>query len=274
MEAYECPVCHENIYYDAARRMMQADVCGHRICSKCVDKQYQNHYTIACPICRNPINKDQWGDREPDQNVYDGEKRVRRDVNAVYNRTREDFANTPLYNDYLEEKEEVVYVLVYSSREEEKAEARTKLEKYRNDNATAISANRQKQEDQLAQKIRDIVSKEGDFYERVKVKFQPGFAPAAQNLKLTHRLKVQYSHLFSDTASQRRAAAATAGASTGSAGLPRPLGAFPSEDRPMPSERADYQRAVEAQKAAGGYSAALCRRKARQILYDPSKWST
>ncbi|KAL8439298.1 hypothetical protein Efla_003935 [Eimeria flavescens] len=263
MDQYECPVCNANCFLNPDRLLYSSEVCSHRLCEPCLLSQFGDltggasaTAKGACPVCRRPLTRANYVLTEPDVELFEYEKDIRKRVNSVLNALRDNFENTPAYNDYLEEKEETIYELVHGTDEQIKRKLESRLRELEGHGRAQQQQKQQKQQQQQQQnsearaalrlrKIKEIVSKEGNFYEIVKRK------PLGRPLKATeepylHVLERQYFSLFhSDrgAGNQRKSGASSLDGA-------RPLEAAIREDHHIPKRRyasmADFMAAGEA----------------------------
>lgn len=114
---------------------------------------------------------------------------------------RSDFDNTPLYDDFLELREDLIcrFIELYdpdsvgtsgSSREE----LEKMLHKFEVENQEQIIYSRNSSDERKRRKIEEIIEKEGTFFDRVNVDYHE------RGSVLDHELAVQYADLLSKNA--------------------------------------------------------------------------
>ena len=54
-----CPICFSN---SSSGKKFKVSNCGHIICKDCCDLIFKNTYNSKCPICKNPVNKNNFMD--------------------------------------------------------------------------------------------------------------------------------------------------------------------------------------------------------------------
>ena len=117
---------------------------------------------------------------------------IRRRVCGVMNKTRKDFSTTPPYDDFLENREDLIsrfLALQKIDSIEEAASLRDALNKefsrYEQANESQILASRANEDERKREKAREIVKAEGLFYQRVNADY------SAKDKALTHPLQAQ-----------------------------------------------------------------------------------
>ncbi|XP_026190669.1 CDK-activating kinase assembly factor MAT1 [Cyclospora cayetanensis] len=279
MDQYQCPVCYENCCYNPEKKLYYSDVCSHRLCDSCIQLQFADapvgvaaSAKGSCPVCRRALTRGNYVLTEPEVDLFSVEKEVRKRVNNALNALRDNFDSTPAYNDYLEDKEETIYELVYGTDDQLKRRLENRLRDIEGHGRTQSQHHQQKQQQQQQQnsdaraalrvrKIKEIVKKEGNFYEIVKYK------PLGKNLKFNdepylHVLERQYSSLFhGDSAGVSHLTAAA-----GTADCARPIDASIREDQHIPRRRYTSVADFDAAGVAAGYVPELVRGRGRQEL--------
>eukprot|EP00386_Alphamonas_edax_P015351 GDKI01046921.1.p1 GENE.GDKI01046921.1~~GDKI01046921.1.p1 ORF type:complete len:274 (+),score=86.08 GDKI01046921.1:128-949(+) len=248
---YFCHQCNKNIYYQQELRMFTPG-CKHRICSACLEETYSRKTNVPCRICNRSLKKNDYVSKDDDEIQVEGEKSYRKKVFDVYNKSRRDFKLTPEYNSFLEEREDIVYILAYSTDKKEREMAEEKMRAYERENAALIQANKQRADEERKRKIRDIVEKEGTFYELVRHNpTKPGMPPPRKET-LVHPLKRQYRDLFAD---DEALAAVRKGALHNTTFAPKPLDPAGKPERDVIIERGapNERQRRETRKLAGGY---------------------
>ncbi|EEA07934.1 uncharacterized protein CMU_030100 [Cryptosporidium muris RN66] len=201
---YLCPICLINTYYKYGVHLYYGEPCGHRFCSECANKSNKKSSGIRintnisnsnnskiCPVCRHFVRfiiDYEYGET----NFIKLENIARKQVLAIMNKTRQDFENTPIYNDYLEDRETTINKLI-NGDENEKKVIQDSLNQYAKEHQLEILERQTKYETSLKNTIRDIVKKEGTFYEELQ--------QAAQNnvidyLHIVHPLQAEYPEYF------------------------------------------------------------------------------
>ena len=241
-----CLMCFEAAFTSLNNRILTSKLCGHKICNSCLQtrgkstdpssnvsgndsntKNLCNIYT--CPLCGEVSSLTEWVEREGDETFFEQEALISQRVASVYNLTRNHFDNTPKYNDYIEMRESIVYDLLYHPSEKERKRIQEELEIYEAEHQKQIVECQQLAKRLEREWIRDIVSKEGTFYERV----QSDILFSSNKTKLVHPLQRRYMDLFVEDESKLETSPKTQSRSTqdtaltgltlGTTGLPKPL---------------------------------------------------
>jgi hypothetical protein len=119
---------------------------------------------------------------------------VRRRVCQIMNKQRVHFMVTPMYDDFLEQREDLIrkFVELHTSANQNAQEAATlrdqlnkQLQAYEQANDEQILATRSVEEERKRDEIKRIVDSEGLFYERVNADY------AHRDLVMSHPLEVQ-----------------------------------------------------------------------------------
>lgn len=106
MDAYECPVCYESCYHHPERKLFHSDICKHRICGTCLNLHFgagragedktaggraagggggvsSNERRGFCPVCRAPSTRSNYRETDPDMEIFEIEKEVRKRVESM-----------------------------------------------------------------------------------------------------------------------------------------------------------------------------------------------
>eukprot|EP00375_Theileria_parva_P002408 XP_765086.1 hypothetical protein [Theileria parva strain Muguga] len=164
----ECPICLEIITPSSDKILLVSDICDHKICDGCAEKQLssQGSYT-QCAICRCHLTRHSFVPYDMSSNYYEQHKDARKRVLQVYNDTRINFKTTPEYNKYLEDREAIIFELTNSKDESRLKSIEQELRIYERNNALKISKNFELHKSEEKKWIKSIVEKEGNFYELV-----------------------------------------------------------------------------------------------------------
>ncbi|GMH46500.1 hypothetical protein TrRE_jg11184, partial [Triparma retinervis] len=114
-----CSICQEsqNTFINQQSKFVSNNVqsCGHLFCQTCISRQLDRKKSFACPICNTTVSKLTLSEQSLDHKYCDDDATWRKRVMAVYNKSLSDFPSLTLYNNYLEEVEDVIYSIVNSS---------------------------------------------------------------------------------------------------------------------------------------------------------------
>lgn len=133
-------------YLDPSARMWHSK-CGHMVCERCKRELFQRHRMNKCPQkgCGITLGAQDFSGETREQREYTEEKRVRKRLATVFNKTLQDFnSDAAAFNDYLEHVEVLVAQLV-SGSEREKAAAEADIAAYRETNKYNIDLNMARQ---------------------------------------------------------------------------------------------------------------------------------
>jgi len=72
----------------------------------CFKNHFNSKIKTNCPICRREIKKQEYSNKSKEDLDYEQEKKARRFVKSIKNKTREDFELVTDFNQYLEEIED------------------------------------------------------------------------------------------------------------------------------------------------------------------------
>lgn len=179
-----CPVCSEDYSADFETQVLRSTLCGHIVCSRCLARKGRHPNGTRpedgeCLICHvRPAASDTpaaatasavyWNDVSQEENWFERESVVRAKVLDILCADRSSFKTTPLYNTFLEEREEIIYEMAFSDDPKVRQDRTEFLKQYEIEHQSqtlqAFERLKRKREDF----IRDIVAKEGTFYELVK----------------------------------------------------------------------------------------------------------
>eukprot|EP00127_Corallochytrium_limacisporum_P002942 Clim_evm31s143 gene=Clim_evmTU31s143 len=130
-----CPVCKSRKSYLNPNFKLLLTRCGHRFCQSCKERIFRRH-NPTCPECGQILRENEITDPQFDDLEVEKEMRVRKAILRTYNKTEEDFKDLRLYNDYLEEIEDIVFNLTNNVDVDE---TKARVAKYREENKPAIT---------------------------------------------------------------------------------------------------------------------------------------
>ncbi|KAI9245249.1 CDK-activating kinase assembly factor MAT1-domain-containing protein, partial [Phascolomyces articulosus] len=104
-EDAQCPVCKSDKYLTPNLKLLVSP-CFHKMCESCIDRLFSAG-PAPCPICQQILRKNQFMSQIFEDLEVEKEVRIRKRVNKVFNKRPEDFPSLRLYNDYLEEVEDI-----------------------------------------------------------------------------------------------------------------------------------------------------------------------
>lgn len=110
-----CPVCKSTKYMNPNLKFLVNPVCYHKMCESCVDRLF-SHGPAPCPIkgCSDTLRKNRFRKQTFEDIQVEREVDIRKNVAKVFNRREEEFENLRLYNDYLNEVEDITFNLIHN----------------------------------------------------------------------------------------------------------------------------------------------------------------
>lgn len=139
-----CPRCRTTSFQNPQLKLL-VNVCGHRLCEQCVDAHFR-HSSAACLECGRVLRRSEFRAQQFEDVLVEREIDVRKRVLREFNRRQEDFPTLRLYNDYLEEVEEIIYNI---SNGIDVDEMQARVERNRKENQRVIQKNRAWQDREL-----------------------------------------------------------------------------------------------------------------------------
>lgn len=251
----ECPICLDVITPLSEKKLLVSQVCEHKICNVCAEKQLSSQMGRAqCAICRSQITRASFVPFDMSQPQYNSLKDARKRVMQIYNDTRLNYKDTPEYNKFLEERENMIYDLAAGRNDVRWERIESELKNYERQNATRISENIAMQNDELRKRVKYIVEHEKTFYEIVE-KGTP-FSLAKGEEEFVHKLQRTHASFFADAADV-----------VSSSGECKPLNAAIRSDTDIPRRVMASRDMVLECDIAGGYDAELVKERC-QIQVD------
>lgn len=193
-----CPGCHEDYRNSFDVRIYRATNCGHPICTRCLAKSggklNLTAASVKCPICGQLSGKLE--DTLDEDATFEREAGIRSRVLSILNCDRSTFMSTPLYDKFLEDREDIIYDLAFETDEAVKKNRADYLRHYEMENQQKILEASERLRQRDTDLIRSIVETEGTFYELVRQNFGKKFLKF--DAKLIHPLQKHHSHLFKE----------------------------------------------------------------------------
>ncbi|KAI8063178.1 CDK-activating kinase assembly factor MAT1-domain-containing protein [Gongronella butleri] len=106
----QCPQCKSDKYLNPDLRLLVSP-CFHKMCEQCIDMLFAAG-PAPCPECHQVLRKNQFVSQIFEDLSVEKEVRIRKRVAKVFNKRPEDFPSLRLYNDYLEEVEDITFNLM------------------------------------------------------------------------------------------------------------------------------------------------------------------
>jgi len=159
----ECCACHVDYYYNPDIRVFFSGICDHRVCEPCITRLFQRGRTYPCPACGQSIRAEDFASEPREAKRVDSEVRIRRQICDIFCKSQDDFLSAAEYNEYLVQREDIIFRLVNPSSDEEVKDTWRHIEQYREQNAEQILRVQRLQPRQKFQKILRIIEDEGVF---------------------------------------------------------------------------------------------------------------
>ncbi|KAM9905673.1 hypothetical protein OXX69_007095, partial [Metschnikowia pulcherrima] len=107
-----CPICKTDRYLSPNMVFLINPECYHKICESCVDRIFSlGPAQCPYPKCHKLLRKNRFKKQVFDDILIEREIDIRKRIQAIYNKTEEDFASLQEYNAYLEHVEEITFKL-------------------------------------------------------------------------------------------------------------------------------------------------------------------
>ncbi|KAJ9216257.1 hypothetical protein DTO166G4_2189 [Paecilomyces variotii] len=135
-----CPVCKSSRYLNPDMRFLINPECYHKMCESCVDRIFSSG-PAPCPVagCHKTLRKNRFRKQTFEDIGVEREVDIRKRVMQILNRREEEFATKRAWDDFLEQREEIIANLVTGI---DVAKTEADLQKYAAENAHSIKANR------------------------------------------------------------------------------------------------------------------------------------
>ncbi|EEH47033.1 CDK-activating kinase assembly factor MAT1 [Paracoccidioides brasiliensis Pb18] len=134
-----CPVCKSSRYLNPDMRFLINPECYHKMCESCVDRIFSSG-PAPCPLagCHKTLRKNRFRKQTFEDIGVEREIDIRRRVMQILNRREDEFDNKLVYDNFLEQREDIIAHLV-SGIDVAKTEAQ--LSQYAAANAKSILRN-------------------------------------------------------------------------------------------------------------------------------------
>ncbi|KAJ5175133.1 uncharacterized protein N7482_001010 [Penicillium canariense] len=143
-----CPVCKSSRYLNPNMRFLINPECYHKMCESCVDRIFSSG-PASCPVagCRKTLRKNRFRQQTFEDIGVEREVDIRRRVMHILNRREDEFDSKRNYDDFLEQREDIITNLV-SRIDVAKTEAQ--LQKYAQENMQSIRVNQALEEQEAS----------------------------------------------------------------------------------------------------------------------------
>ncbi|KAF3483870.1 RNA polymerase II transcription factor B subunit 3 [Arthroderma uncinatum] len=135
-----CPVCKSSRYLNPDMRFLINPECYHKMCESCVDRIFSSG-PAPCPVagCRKTLRKNKFRKQTFGDLAVEREVDIRKRVMGILNRREDEFDNKRAWDDFLEQREEIIANLVY---ETDVAKTEAQLAQYSAANSASIRHNK------------------------------------------------------------------------------------------------------------------------------------
>ncbi|KAK2865025.1 hypothetical protein FQN49_003988 [Arthroderma sp. PD_2] len=135
-----CPVCKSSRYLNPDMRFLINPECYHKMCESCVDRIFSSG-PAPCPVagCRKTLRKNKFRKQTFGDLAVEREVDIRKRVMGILNRREDEFDNKRAWDDFLEQREEIIANLVY---ETDVAKTEAQLSQYSAANSASIRHNK------------------------------------------------------------------------------------------------------------------------------------
>ncbi|OJK03951.1 hypothetical protein ASPACDRAFT_39566 [Aspergillus aculeatus ATCC 16872] len=134
-----CPVCKSSRYLNPDMQFLINPECYHKMCESCVDRIFSSG-PANCPVagCHKTLRKARFRKQTFEDINVEREVDIRRRVMQILNRREEEFDSKRAWDDFLEQREEIIANLVHGT---DVAKTESDLQKYASENMRSIRAN-------------------------------------------------------------------------------------------------------------------------------------
>ncbi|KAL4922547.1 CDK-activating kinase assembly factor MAT1-domain-containing protein [Aspergillus aurantiobrunneus] len=134
-----CPVCKSSRYLNPNMRFLINPECYHKMCESCVDRIFSSG-PANCPVagCHKTLRKNRFRKQTFEDINVEREVDIRRRVMTVLNRREEEFDSKLDWDNFLEQREEIIFNLVNRI---DVAKTEAALQSYASENMRSIRAN-------------------------------------------------------------------------------------------------------------------------------------
>ncbi|KAL4784824.1 CDK-activating kinase assembly factor MAT1-domain-containing protein [Aspergillus varians] len=134
-----CPVCKSSRYLNPDMRFLINPECYHKMCESCVDRIFSGG-PANCPVagCHKTLRKNRFRKQTFEDIKVEREVDIRRRVMTVLNRREEEFDSKLDWDNFLEQREEIIFNLVNRI---DVAKTEADLQSYASENMRSIRAN-------------------------------------------------------------------------------------------------------------------------------------
>ncbi|KAJ1983529.1 TFIIH/NER complex subunit [Dimargaris verticillata] len=141
-----CPICKSSRYLNPNMKLL-VPPCFHKMCEACIDRIFSLG-PAPCPVCQQILRKTNFWTQKFEDLQVERELQIRKRIAKFFNKRTEDFKSLRLYNDYLEEVEELTFNLINGVDVQETEE---RIQRFAQENRDLIASNaaRQQREERM-----------------------------------------------------------------------------------------------------------------------------
>eukprot|EP00835_Amoeboradix_gromovi_P005279 NODE_482_length_7826_cov_0.560114.p3 type:complete len:287 gc:universal NODE_482_length_7826_cov_0.560114:2913-3773(+) len=107
-----CCSCHADRFINPEIELLLS-TCFHLICTKCIDRLFVMGRQTQCPECNSNIKRHLFQVQLFEDISIEKDLKIRKRIEGIYNRREEDFDSLSSYNDYIENREQLVFNLLH-----------------------------------------------------------------------------------------------------------------------------------------------------------------
>lgn len=250
----ECSACHVNYFHNPDVRVLFASPCDHRVCEPCKARLWLRGRSRPCPVCGIILRAEDLTEKSREDQQIEREVKVRQRVCEIFCKSEEDFPSAEDYNEYLVQREDIIFKLVSPASQAEAKDTEEQIERYRRENEAQILRAHQAAPRKKLMRIQGIIEAEGDFASSVNAEWTDRAAAAGM---AAHPFQARYRDLL---------ASISAGGCRSPVATGRCLEDV-SPAAPLPMHGSHGGADVFRQMSGGGQAADTCISKARHYFF-------
>eukprot|EP00656_Telonema_subtile_P010742 TRINITY_DN15219_c0_g1_i3.p2 TRINITY_DN15219_c0_g1~~TRINITY_DN15219_c0_g1_i3.p2 ORF type:complete len:222 (+),score=45.22 TRINITY_DN15219_c0_g1_i3:223-888(+) len=132
-----CQVCRRP---DSVVDLLTSSKCSHHMCVECA-RLFDVQQSTQCRVCQQPLTRKDFRGRTAEDDLVAAEIQKRKRLKDTFNLKRKDFANTPTYEDYRAEVEDII--------EMEEPDCTLRVEKFKKDHQHEIALNKARDQHEI-----------------------------------------------------------------------------------------------------------------------------
>eukprot|EP00808_Paulinella_micropora_P020785 g37510.t1 len=122
-EGEGCPKCGTTLLQMPTLELRYSSCCGRMLCTSCINSTFKatrKGDVFDCDQCRQKIRKSSFLMQNLHSQQFTREHKTRERLNRIYNMERQDFDTDMEYENYVEQKESLVFDILHGNAEEQK----------------------------------------------------------------------------------------------------------------------------------------------------------